>query len=374
MEKDKRRTIEIEIKVKQVRQIIEEQDLTGILLNQQYNIYWLTAGGNNHVLWDDQNSIIGLLITKDRAVVIAENGDIWRVQDEEFFNFPFEYIKYEWYASNQAVEAIKIAGNGKYGTDAFNPGFKDQINVNSYLSEYRSVFQPYEAERYVKYGKKIASIITDVCKASRSGMKENEIAAMFASESIKNNYTIFVQLLGSDERSLKYRHQVVTDKKISKHYSFCGVGRYQGFTYPINRVVSFGKPDKQLVENDVKIETVYVLLNDSVQVGVNLGEVYKRLPDIYAAAGVDREEWRNHSIGGTTGYLPRENQLMDGVDYVIRENNMIGWNPSLPGTMAEDVYYRTEEKLEFVTWDERWPSQEVGAGNVSAIRPAILIL
>ena len=374
MEKDKRRTIEIEIKVKQVRQIIEEQDLTGILLNQQYNIYWLTAGGNNHVLWDDQNSIIGLLITKDRAVVIAENGDIWRVQDEEFFNFPFEYIKYEWYASNQAVEAIKIAGNGKYGTDAFNPGFKDQINVNSYLSEYRSVFQPYEAERYVKYGKKIASIITDVCKASRSGMKENEIAAMFASESIKNNYTIFVQLLGSDERSLKYRHQVVTDKVISKHYSFCGVGRYQGFTYPINRVVSFGKPDKQLVENDVKIETVYVLLNDSVQVGVNLGKVYKRLPDIYAAAGVDREEWRNHSIGGTTGYLPRENQLMDGVDYVIRENNMIGWNPSLPGTMAEDVYYRTKEKLEFVTWDERWPSQEVGAGNVSAIRPAILIL
>ena len=44
-------------------------------------------------------------------------------------------------------------------------------------------------------------MITDVCMSSKPGMRENEIAAMFASESIKNNYTIFVQLLGSDERS-----------------------------------------------------------------------------------------------------------------------------------------------------------------------------
>ena len=374
MEKDKRRTAEIEIKIGQVRDIITRQGLSGVLLNQQYNIYWLTAGGNNHVLWDDQYSIIGILVTKNRAAVIAENGDIWRVKDEEFFNYPFEYIKYEWYASNQAEQAIKIAGNGIYGTDSHNPGFKDQIDINPYLSEYRSVFQPYEAERYIKYGSKIASIITDVCKASRPGMKENEIAAMFASECIKNNFTIFVQLLGSDERSLRYRHQVVTDKVIEKHYSFCGVGRFQGFTYPVNRVVSFGQPDKQLIEDNMKIETVYALLNDSVRVGVNLGDVYKSLPDIYTAAGVDSEEWRNHSIGGTTGYLPRESQLMDGVDYIIRENNMIGWNPSLPGVMAEDVYYRTEKNLKFITWDQRWPSQEVGAGNISAMRPSILIL
>ena len=54
MEKDNKRTVEIEIKIKQVREMIEEHNLSGILLTQQYNIYWLTAGGNNHVLWDDQ--------------------------------------------------------------------------------------------------------------------------------------------------------------------------------------------------------------------------------------------------------------------------------------------------------------------------------
>ncbi len=87
-----------------------------------------------------------------------------------------------------------------------------------------------------------------------------------------------------------------------------------------------------------------------------------------------KDEWRNHSIGGTTGYMPRENQLMDGVDYEIRENNMIGWNPSLPGVMAEDVYFRTKDDMEFVTWDDRWPSQKVDAEGEEVIRPAILVL
>ena len=374
MERDIKRTEEIKQKIAQVRQVIEGRNLKGILLTQQYNIYWLTAGGNNHVLWDDQNSLIGILITKDKAVVIAENGDVTRVADEEFFNYPFEYLKYEWYASNQAQQSMQIAGNGRYGTDSYNPVFSDQLNVNPFLSEYRSVFQPYEAERYVKHGKEVTAIITDVVKASKPGIRENEIAAMFAAECIRKGFTIFVQLLGGDERSLKYRHQVVTDKIITKHYCFCGVGRYQGFTYPINRVVSFGEPDKELVENNKKIETVYALLNENAKIGTNLSEVYKRLPEIYLSAGIEPEEWRNHSVGGTTGYLPRENQLMDGVDYVIQENNMIGWNPSLPGVMAEDVYIRRKESLEFVTWDDRWPSQEVVAYGEKVKRPAIMIL
>ena len=129
-----------------------------------------------------------------------------------------------------------------------------------------------------------------------------------------------------------------------------------------------------LVENNKKIETVYALLNKNAKVGTNLRDIYEKLPEIYSAAGIDKDEWRNHSIGGTTGYLPRENQLMDGADYVIRENNMIGWNPSLPGVMAEDVYFRSKDRLDFVTWDDRWPLQEVIADGEKVLRPAIMVL
>jgi Xaa-Pro dipeptidase len=256
----------------------------------------------------------------------------------------------------------------------YNPVFSDQVNANSFISEFRSVFQPDEAQRYIEHGRQAAEIITDVVQNSKPGTRENDVAGMFAAECIKKGFTIFVQLLGGDERSIKYRHQVVTDKVINRHFCFCGVGRYQGFTYPINRVVSFGEPDKELLKNNRIIETVYAMLNANAKIGTNLSEIYTLLPEIYSSAGADPDEWRNHSIGGTTGYMPRENQLLDGVDYIIRENNMIGWNPSLPGTMAEDVYFRGKDKLEFVTWDERWPSQEVIAYGEKVKRPAILVL
>jgi hypothetical protein len=42
--------------------------------------------------------------------------------------------------------------------------------------------------------------------------------------------------------------------------------------------------------------------------------------------------------------------------------------------MAEDVYLLGDEGLEFITWDARWPRQELKAGGLSQVRPAILEL
>ena len=42
--------------------------------------------------------------------------------------------------------------------------------------------------------------------------------------------------------------------------------------------------------------------------------------------------------------------------------------------MAEDVYYLDDRGLEFVTWDARWPRQELKANGLSQVRPAILEL
>ncbi len=65
---------------------------------------------------------------------------------------------------------------------------------------------------------------------------------------------------------------------------------------------------------------------------------------------------------------------MDGVDYIIRENNMLGWNPSMPGVMAEDVYSIKKDGLEYITHDENWPAQIISINGLKENRPAILVL
>ena len=137
-------------------------------------------------------------------------------------------------------------------------------------------------------------------------------------------------------------------------------------------MISFGPPQAELEENNRKIETVFVHLNSLATVGTSLGSIYAKLPQIYTSAGLEEEEWMRHSIGGTMGYHPREQVVGESNTYELRENNVIGWNPSLPGVMAEDVYLLGESGLDFITYDENWPHKELSANGLTQIRPTIV--
>ena len=373
MVKDDKKYKEVLEKINKVRKIIDRERLSGILITRQYNICWLTAGANNHVLYDTQDSLIGILITPDNAIVIAENGDHDRVEDEEFSHYPFEYRKINWYSGSIALEVSKLI-KGKIGVDYALNGLDEQIDIDGHLMQYRSILVDSEIERLRAYGKEAAAIITKVAKETKPEMRELEIAAMLSEEFVRNKFNVSVILIGGDERSLKYRHQVVTDKEINKHYCLCGVGKKGGLTFPITRVVSFGQPPKELEVSQRKIETVYVYLNSLAKVEVSLKSIYDKLPEIYSSVGFDKDEWRNHTQGGTMGYHPREQIISEFSDYTICENNVIGWNPSFSGVFAEDVYLVKKDGLEYITYDESWPHQEISANGLTQIRPSILVL
>jgi Xaa-Pro aminopeptidase len=364
---------EIREKIISLRKIIDKKGLGGILLTQQYNISWISAGGNNHVLWDDQNSLIGILVTEKDVIVLAENGDFFRIQKEEFSGYPFEFKKIDWYGAGLGAAASKITSL-EIGVDASTNGIDKQVSVAYELSQLRAVLLDGELERYKLHGKLASKIITDVSKKTSANIPENEIAAMYAKTCIENGFSISVILIGGDERSLDYRHQVVTEHKIKKHYSFVGVGRKEGFVYPICRTVSFGKPTALLEENHRKIEKVYVYLNSLAKIGTNLKMIYDSLPDIYKSSGLESDEWRKHTQGGITAYLPREFVLCEGADYKLKENNIVGWNPSIPGVMAEDLYALKEDGLEFITDDGIWPTEEVSANGLVEKRPSIMVI
>jgi Xaa-Pro dipeptidase len=370
---DSLRRSEVAEKINRVREILESEGLSGVLITQQSNVCWLTAGANNHVLFDNQDSLIGILITGNDTIVIAENGDHDRVMTEEFSHCPFEYRRIYWPSGGIGAEVSKLV-KGKVGVDAEVHGIEQQVNIDGNLMEYRSVFTDSEIQRLKEFGKDAAEIITIVAEKTSPGVSERQIAAMLSQEFVLNGFNVSVILIGGDERSLKFRHQAISDHKIKKHYCLCGVGNKGGITFPINRVVSFGQPPDELAESQTKIETVYVYLNSLATVGNTLQNIYRKLPDIYGSLGLDSNEWERHTQGGTMGYHPRELTLSDSVSYTLRENNVIGWNPSLPGVMAEDVYLLQSDGLEYITFDSRFPHRELTANGLTQVRPSILVI
>jgi Xaa-Pro aminopeptidase len=367
------RATEVATKIDFVRKIIEANNLAAALITQKYNLSWLTAGAGNQVLYDMQNSLIGVLITPQRAVVIAENGDLDRLVDEEFSHCPFEYERIWWCSGGVGLRAASLV-KGRIGVDAEVGGLEGPLDIDGQLAGYRQVLLPAEMDRLRAFGGEAAAIITDVAWRAQPGVRECDLAGELAREFIRWGFGICVILLGGDERSRRYRHQVVSTKKIRKHFSFCGVGRKGGMTFPINRIVSFGPVPDWLAEANRRIETVFVHLNSLAEVGAALGSIYAKLPHIFSSAGVDKDEWMRHSIGGTMGYHPREQVVSESSTYKLRPGNVIGWNPSLPGVMAEDVYLLTSRELEYVSHDSRWPHQELTANGLTQLRPSILTL
>ena len=366
-------TEEVESKIASVREMMARRKLAAVLITQRYNVAWLTAGGDNLVLYDSQDSLIGILLTPRRAVVIAENGDHDRVAAEEFTHCPFEY-KRIWWCSGGVPAAVPGMVKGTIGVDSPVPTMPKQESVADDLALLRQVLLPQEARRLRVFGREASSIISDVARTAEPGIRERELAARLAAQFLLWGFSVAVILIGGDERSMSYRHQVASDRRIRKHFSLCGVGRKGGLTFPINRVVSFGPPPEELLENNQRIEQVFVHLNSLARAGTSLQSIYRELPSIFAAAGLEAGEWMRHSIGGTMGYQPREQVVAEGAAYTLREGNVIGWNPSLPGVMSEDVYLLSGAGLEFVSCDTRWPSRKVTANGLTQLRPEVLVL
>jgi hypothetical protein len=142
----------------------------------------------------------------------------------------------------------------------------------------------------------------------------------------------------------------------------------------MNREVSFGAPPDFLAVKNDRIETVYVYMDSLARPGVTLGELCNRLSEAYASVGESPSEWENHSQGGITAYKPREAVVAPGASYVLRENNVVGWNVSLPGVMAEDLSLLTGAGIEPITLDAAWPARALTANGHTETRPTILVL
>lgn len=114
-----------------------------------------------------------------------------------------------------------------------------------------------ELERYREIGQECARIVESVAKDARPGQTENEVAAMLKCRCIEKGVSPDCVLVGSDDRIVKYRHPVPTDKKIEKFLMVVLGGEKYGLNISMTRIVSYGKPDKEIAARMKK--TQYIL-------------------------------------------------------------------------------------------------------------------
>ena len=117
------RNKEIQIKHNRVVQLLESNDLEGLLLGKHSSFKWFACGGMNDVIKNEDTSLLYLFITPTSRYLIATRSDADRVMEEELKGLDFELILYDWY--NQSYnDVLKKLGIKKAGADIIGEDLK----------------------------------------------------------------------------------------------------------------------------------------------------------------------------------------------------------------------------------------------------------
>jgi Xaa-Pro aminopeptidase len=105
-----------------------------------------------------------------------------------------------------------------------------------------------------------------------------------------------------------------------------------------------------------RLREVEAAFLDATVPGARVGDVFRAGADAFSRFGFDEFEWRRHHQGGPAGYQGRDPKATTTTDDVVQNNHAFAWNPTAPGQKTEDTVLASDDGIEILTIDERWPT------------------
>jgi Xaa-Pro aminopeptidase len=203
-------------------------------------------------------------------------------------------------------------------------------------------------------------------------MTEYDIAARVALECAERDILCLVDLVAADDRISKYRHPLPTANHLQSTLLVALTGRRHGLHASVTRMVSVDEPDADLAARHEAVTRVDARAIVESSPGASLGEVLARAIEQYELEGFP-EEWRLHHQGGLTGYAGREVFAVPGSRYVLKEDQVVAWNPSITRVKSEDTVLIAGGEPEILTRDPEWPEQATVIPQGAITRPSLWV-
>ncbi|MFL5715821.1 MAG: aminopeptidase P family N-terminal domain-containing protein, partial [Chloroflexota bacterium] len=73
----------VEERLERLRALVSSKDADAALLSSRANVSWATAGGQHHIVMSSETGVAGLLVTRDRAWLVAPSIETARLAAEE---------------------------------------------------------------------------------------------------------------------------------------------------------------------------------------------------------------------------------------------------------------------------------------------------
>lgn len=352
---------EFNIKLQRIRRLMSDKNLENVLITSPTNFFWLT-GGRPYVNINAQ-PCAEIIITVDKIYVLSNNIEGERLISEELKGLPIESVRFPWWEPDAKEKVLRdLTGEGKVCND---------IELSNKISKLRWDLLPEEQERFFDTGNCVAKILETVAFKIKPGDTEQDVANMIKKVSCDYDLNPWVNLVGADDRTFKYRHLLPTEKKIEKYVIISISGQKHGLTASATRIVSFGDVTEELKKRHdaiLKIDTAFI---GATKPGTQICDIFKEGKKAYEVLGY-KNEWMNHHQGGMAGYNSRELKGTDYCDEIVKPNQVYAWNPTIAGTKSEDTILVQEDGIKILTETIDFPTVEVEFDGLSLKRPGIL--
>lgn len=330
---------------------------------------WITCGGDNCVSLSSPEGVAAVLVTRDHAFLLAANNELARIVEEEVAGLPLEPIAWPWHQPAQARTGVDRLAAGVVVSDLGQLGL---AHVDASFDALRFTLLPPEIERYRRLGQDAAAAVETACEEARPGQREHDVAARVVHACAARGIQPLVVLVAGDRRISQYRHPAPTESTWQHALLVALTGRRMGLHASLTRMVSARPPDAALAARFGAVQRVDAAMLLASRPGATLGDVLARAQVEYADVGFP-SEWELHHQGGLTGYAGRERFAVPGEHHVLREAQVVAWNPSITSVKSEDTVLVTTHGPEVLTATDRWPRDLVRVAEGAVERPALAV-
>lgn len=349
-------------KVNKVRNLLEKEGLSGLLITKGVNFTWLT-GGRPYINLLMEGACAQIWVDAKKVVLISNNIEAQRLIEEELKGLPVETRSHLWWKGKSPNELAGDLAEGKpWKTD-------DQI---SEFASLRWTLNENEVARYRNLGKDGAMLLEKIAKELQPGDSEIDIARKIRREGLAIGIEAPVCLVATDERCFLRRHPLPTEKPLDKLAMLVISGLRDGLYLSLTRMVHLGTPNEELLARHRAVLQVEAVMLAATQAGAIAEEVFAVTQKAYEKAGF-ADQWQFHHQGGLAGYQSREYRIQPGNKEQFQISQAFAWNPTIAGVKSEDTVLIGDDQLEILSASQSFPTLEVKAEGKTFLRPDLWV-
>ncbi len=365
-----KRQIEVENKIRMVRELLEQKGLAGIYLKRQHNFAWLTAGGHNHVGIATEMGVAGLLITARDVFAVCNSIEAPRMaQEEGIEDLGIRIRSYPWYDERERETVEELCGGGSVGSDASLPQSED---ISGAIAPLRWSLGEDEAERFAEVGRMTALAAEETAATVRPGETESGVVGRLAARLWADGMDYITIFCAADDRISRFRHPIATEKRIERRAMLCVNARKYGLIVSLTRFVQFEPVSAELRRKyDANVLIDCTFMANTIP-GRPVRDAFEAGLRAYAEAGYP-DEWKLHHQGGSIGYVGRDYKVNPRTDEIVRERQGFTWNPSITGAKSEDTMLATSEGPIMISPPIFYPALTLEVNGHRFRRPDILV-